>query len=204
MTGQEAVYSLLLGTASSLLATLMVAIIAYIFRARIKSFFHGMTLQAPSNTPAISLEIDSVKNENDEWTTLFLIENIGNIDITKIRIYLCSRNFPSNRLSIRRIRIESERKWVNNGGHRIQISTRSLHDGCNLTEDQRYFVEFIDNNSGVIYRAARGGPSAKDGSMSIYGTIVCKKRLPSHGLAATSGKKIAKVSNKYDIDLALG
>ena len=204
MTVSEVTVNLYIGVLSSLIAALIIAVIAWFFKYRIKRFFLGATLKSAADTPTITLDIESVKNERDEWITLFLIENVGSVDVNRIKVFLCSNNFPSNTLTISPIVIDDVSKWVNDKGQKIQINTRSLHDGCNVTEDQRYFVELIDENSGTIYRAARGAPSAKDGSMPSYATKVCRKRLPRRGLRAIGEEQIDKFSKKYDIDLALG
>ena len=185
-------------------ATSIVAIFAYIFRVRIKRFFLISTLKSKNNSPSLSFDIDSTKNSHNEWTTHFLIENMGNIDATKLRIFLCSYNFSGKYLTVKSVKIEGQRKWINNGGQRVQINTQSLHDGCNLTEDQRYFVEFIDSNDGTIYRMAKGAPSAKDGTMAFYGTAICGKRLPKKGIQVKGVRAINRQVKKYDIDLAIG
>lgn len=204
MTVSEAITNLSIGILSSLIAALIIGAVAWLFKYRIKRFFLGTTLKSAADTPTITLDIEPVKNERDEWVTLFLVENVGSVEVSRIRVFLCSNSFPNNTLTISPIIIDDVSKWVNDKGQRIQISTRSLHDGCNLTEDQRYFVELIDENSGTIYRAARGGPSAKDGSMPAYATKVCRKRLPRRGLRAIGAGQIDRFSKKYDIDLALG
>lgn len=191
------------GALSNLTAAVIMAAIAFIFRIRIKKFFLGSTLKAKGSSPSLSLEIDSVKSQDDEWITYFLIENTGSIDVAELRVFLCSSSPINEYLEIKDIRVEDQRKWINDGGQRIQISTSSLHDGCNVTVNQRYFVEFVDSNDQTIYRMCRGAPSAKDGSMASYETAVCRKRLPKRGLHIEGETKVEKAVKKYDIDLTI-
>ena len=202
--GSEELIEIITGTIANILAATTIGLVAYIFRAKLKRFFRNSVLKSKSTSPNLSLEISSTRNIHNEWETHFLIENMGEIEITDIRIYLCSNSSITEHLVIDRIKIDSQRKWINNGGHRLQINTRTLHDGCNVTSDQRYFVEFIDDNDGTIYRLSRGTPSPKDGSMAFYGTVVCRKRLPRNGLEVETYKKKREVVVKYDIDLAIG
>jgi len=200
----EALIDIATGTFANILAAAIVAVTAFVFRKKLRRIFRSSVLKSKNSSPNMTLEVDSARNTNNEWVTHFLIENTGEIEIADIRIYLCTHSPVTNYLTVERIKIDSQKKWINSGGHRLQIDTRSLHDGCNVTQDQRYFVEFIDDNDGTIYRLSRGAPSAKDGSMAHYGTTVCRKRLPRRGIRTNGTKKIKKAVGKYDIDLALG
>ena len=191
-------------TLSSLLATLIIAAIAYIFRAKIKRLLRASTLKSKNQSPSMSLEVDFAHSAQNEPITTFVVENTGSIELSGIRVFLCSYNSPTSSLVVERIKVDGHRKWINSGGHRLQINTRSLHEGCNAIEDQRYFVEFIDDNDGTIYRLARGAPSPKDGAMPFYGTAVCRKRLPRRGINIVGKKKVKKAVEKYDVDLAVG
>ena len=191
-------------TVADLLAALVIAATAYVLRTKILRLFRASTLRSRNQSPSLSLEIDSVKNEHDEWVTIFVVENTGDIEISDLRVFLCSHNSSAESLVIKKIKIDEQRKWINDGGQRLQLNTRSLHEGCNVTEDERYFVEFVDDIDGTIFRMSRGVPSAKDGTMPFYGTVVCRKRLPRKGLTATGRDTIKKKSAKYDVDLAVG
>lgn len=191
-------------TIAELLAALIIGGTAYIFRKKILRIVRSSTLKSKKKSPSLNLDIDFVKNERDEWVTIFVIENTGDIEISDLKVFLCSHNSPAELLVVEQIKIDEQRKWINNGGHRLQLNTRSLHEGCNAVEDERYFVEFIDDNDGTIYRMSRGAPSAKDGNMPFYGTMVCRKRLPRRGVKAVGRTQINKAAAKYDIDLTIG
>lgn len=141
---------------SNLASAGIVALIAYIFRSNIRNFFVEPALKSKVHSPSLSLEIDAVKNTRNQWVTIFLLENTGDVDVSDLRVFLCSYGLASGSLLIEPIKIEDQRKWINDAGQRIQINTLSLHEGCNLTEDQRFFVEFTDGNGGTIYRMSRG------------------------------------------------
>ncbi len=193
-----------LGTLSSLTSAFIVALIVYSFRTRIKRIFTATNLKSKDKSPNVELEVDAVKDVYNRWKTVFIIENTGSIEVSNLRIYLCTHTYINEELVIKPIKIESQKKWINHDGQRLQIETFSLHEGCNLTSDQRYFIEFKDSLDGTTYRLSKGSPSAKDGNIAFYGTRICRKRLPRRGLNIKGSVKINDNVAKYDIDLTVG
>ena len=69
-------------TLSSLLATLIIAAIAYIFRAKIKRLLRASTLKSKNQSPSMSLEVDFAHSAQNEPITTFVVENTGSIELS--------------------------------------------------------------------------------------------------------------------------
>jgi hypothetical protein len=179
----------------------ILTLVGYLFRNKLKKLFTSNDLVPRDAIPMVSIESgDHFWGANNIKYTTILIENEGNISVSKIGIFLCCSS--ENSVAITPIKVKESYKWVNAGnGERVQFDIPlSLFDACNQ-DDRRIFVQMLDNK-GVKYR--RTVYLCGDQGLSPQATMRVRKMLPKKFLHPTSPKRIDKLVSKYSLDMSKG
>lgn len=199
-------FEVLLVILGNLLTTVILSLVAYIFRKKIKFLFSSNKLLSQSQVPHILVnEISNTYHDKNKFGISLMIENQGNTNIEDVRLFVYKHiDSQSQNVEIKHLKYIHTYICANPGcGEKLSLSFYPKRDKqFELpTSDDGFLLEFTDSLGTIFYQLLyirideNGCPSPIPQVISR-----AKKRLPQRKI----NKSDDYLSKKYGMVFARG
>jgi hypothetical protein len=177
------------GVIEAVLATIVIALLAFIFRNTIFNIIKKIIPRLDSKTPHVNFEIRSKKTKNNRWVNQITVSNASNEPAYNLYVHYYEQ-FAGERFTVKALDSDSEiSRAVLGIRDSLEFKMNGIQfDGCNATCDQQIWIEY-ENSVGVKFRVVSIPPSPRGDTSNIRPPRIIKRRFECMPGATLEGNK---------------